>query len=124
MKLAYFQSRVFFVSAGFFFNSNLLLGVKFWPIFHAKPTYHSYQNVAFQTNADHCTVTSHKSLFLNADVKSSNLFAKSISSFRIILRCYHIKWNFNNVFDTFEKITTNDHEYGPVIRPRETYKAR
>ena len=43
-------------------------------------------------------------LFFNTDIKSSNMFSKSISCFRIILRCDHFKWNFYNVFYSFENI--------------------
>jgi len=38
-------------------------------------------------------------LFFNTDIKSSHVSSKSISSFRIILRCDHIKWNFHSVFN-------------------------
>ena len=46
-------------------------------------------------------------LFFNTDIKSSHVFSKSISSFRIKLRCDHFKWDFNNVFHLFENKTTN-----------------
>ena len=39
-----------------------------------------------------------KILFFNTDVKSSHVFCKSISSFRIILWGDHFQGNFNNVF--------------------------
>ena len=44
-------------------------------------------------------------LFFDIDVESSNVCSKSVSSFRIILRRDHLKWNFYNVFFKIENKT-------------------